>query len=139
MSNNTDRIRLLNNIFRQTFIGGQVVLTLGIRSKPEKEVAEILERVRTFNAFNKNNDIYDEQDYLSFDYKGEKIIAKIDYYDKNLQYHSPDPSDSSKTTRIMTILTASEWWDFFTVSPHKKIKALKKAKNPLLYRAFFIL
>ena len=53
--------------------------------------------------------MYGEHDYLSFDYKGEKIIAKIDYYDKQLKYHSPDPSDSSKTARIMTIMTASEW------------------------------
>lgn len=102
-------IRKLNDNFRTCLKGGKVMLTIGIRSKAENEVTEILEKVVNFNDFNKNNDVYGEHDYLSFDYKGEKIIAKIDYYDKQLKYHSPDPSDSSKTTRIMTIMTASEW------------------------------
>ena len=107
--NKTEMIRKLNDAFRTSFIGGKVMLTLGIRAKSDIEQTEILERVINFNDFNKNNDIYGEHDYLSFDYKGEKIIAKIDYYDKNMKYHSPDPSDSSKTARVMTILTASEW------------------------------
>ena len=103
------RIRQLNDWFRTTFIGGQVMLTLGIRTKPEKEIAEILERVRTFNEFNKNNDVYGEHDCASFTYNGEKIVWKIDYYSPDMKYGSEDPSNPSKCARALTIMLASEW------------------------------
>lgn len=107
--NKTEMIRKLNDNFRTCLKGGKVMLTIGIRSKAENEVTEILEKVVNFNDFNKHNDPYLEHDMGAFDYKGERILFKIDYYDKQLKYHSPDPSDSSKTARIMTIMTASEW------------------------------
>lgn len=107
--NKTEMIRRLNDEARRSFKNVQVMLTLGIRMKSEKEVAEILERVRTFNDFNKNNDVYGEHDYLSFDYKGEKIIAKIDYYDQNYRYISKNPADPTMTNRVLTIMTGSEW------------------------------
>lgn len=107
--NKTEMIRRLNDEARRSFKNVQVMLTLGIRMKSEKEVADILEHVRTFNNFNKNNDVYGEHDYLSFDYKGEKIIAKIDYYDQNYRYISKNPADPTMTNRVLTIMTGSEW------------------------------
>ena len=107
--NKTEMIRKLNDSFRTSFIGGKVMLTLGIRAKSDIEQTEILERVVNFNDFNKNNDVYGEHDYLSFDYKGEKIIAKIDYYDQNYRYMSENPADPTITNRVLTIMTSSEW------------------------------
>ena len=104
-----DKIRQLNDSFRRTFIGGDVVLTRGIRMKSEKEVAEILERVRTFKDFTPANNPYSENDSASFDYKGERIIWKIDYYDKNYRYMSENPADPTITNRLLTIMTASEY------------------------------
>ena len=34
---NTDKIRQLNDILRKTFIGGQVMLTTGIRAKSAED------------------------------------------------------------------------------------------------------
>lgn len=102
-------IRKLNDNFRTCLKEGKVMLTIGIRSKAENEMTEILEKVVNFNDFNKNNDPYLEHDMGRFDHNGEKIIWKIDYYDKNMQYHSPDPSDSTKTVRVMTVMTANEY------------------------------
>ena len=109
MLNNTDKIRQLNDSFRRTFIGGDVMLTLGIRMKSEKEVADILERVRTFKDFTPANNPYSEDDSASFDHNGEKIIWKIDYYDKNYRFLSDNPADPTITNRVLTIMTAEEY------------------------------
>ena len=105
----TAKIRQLNDAFRTSFIGGKVMLTLGIRSKAEHEVTEILERVVNFNDFNKGNDPYQEHDFGKLEHKGEKIFWKIDYYDKSLRYGSEDASDETITTRVLTVMTADEY------------------------------
>ena len=47
--------------------------------------------------------------FFSFDYKGDKIIAKIDYYDLNHKYMSEDPSNPDITNRVLTIMTVYEY------------------------------
>lgn len=105
----TAKIRQLNDDFRTSFRGGKVMLTLGIRSKSDEEQTEILERVLNFNDFNKSNDPYQEHDFGKFEHKGEKIIWKIDYYDKSLRYGSENASDATITTRVLTVMTADEY------------------------------
>jgi hypothetical protein len=39
----------------------------------------------------------------SFKADGQTIFFKIDYYDKDLKYHSPDPADPTVTERVITI------------------------------------
>lgn len=102
-------IKTLNDNFRKTFIGGRVMLTSGIRAKTQDEIAEILEKVRSFDNFTTANDPYGEHDFGSFDYKGQKIFFKIGYYDKNMQYLSEDPTDDSKTIKTLTIMLAEDW------------------------------
>ena len=102
-------IKTLNDNFRKTFIGGRIMLTLGINTKPSNEIAEIIRKVKQFNNFTTANDPYEEHDFGSFDYKGQKIIFKIDYYDKSLCYLSNDPADPEQTVRVMTIMTAAEY------------------------------
>ena len=102
-------IKTLNDNFRRTFTGGRVMLTAGINALAADDVAEILSRVRNFDDFTTANDPCNEHDFGSFDYKGQKIMFKIDYYDRNLQYLSKDPADASKTIRVMTIMLADEY------------------------------
>ena len=99
-------IKTLNDNFRKTFIGGRVMLTSGIRAKTQDEIAEILEKVRSFDNFTTANDPYGEHDFGSFDYKGRKIFWKIDYYDLNYEYMSENPADPTITNRVLTIMLA---------------------------------
>ena len=69
-------IKSLNDNFRKSFNGGNVLLTTGINAKRQEEIAEILNQVRCFNNFTKANDPYNEHDFGSFDYNGEKYIGK---------------------------------------------------------------
>lgn len=107
--NRVVRIRCLNDHFRRTMLGGKFVLTLGIRMLGNSAVAEILKQVRTYDSFNVANDPYHEHDFGSLEYEGQKVFWKIDTYDKNLEFHSPDPSDPFKTTRVLTIMLAEEY------------------------------
>ena len=102
-------IKTLNDNFRKSFSGGKVMLTCGIRAKSQKEVAEILNQVICFNNFTTANDPYNEHDFGSFDYNGEKIFWKIDYYDCNFEYASPNAASSQQTNRVMTIMLADEY------------------------------
>lgn len=102
-------IKTLNDNFRKTFTGGQVLLTAGINAKPADDVANILSMVRNFDKFTPDNDPYGEHDFGSFDYKGDKIFWKIDYYDLNNQYLSANPADPNITNRVLTIMLAEEY------------------------------
>lgn len=102
-------IATLNDNFRKTFTGGQVLLTAGIANMNSEDKANIVSLVQNFNNFNEDNDPYGEHDFLSIDYKGNKIFAKIDYYDLNNQYMSENPANPTITNRVMTIMLAEEY------------------------------
>lgn len=103
-------IKTLNDNFRKTFTGGQVLLTAGIDSMDAEDVANIMLLVQNFNDFTPDNDPYGEHDFGSFVYNGNKIFWKIDYYDRfNTCYASENPSDATITKRILTIMLAKEY------------------------------
>ena len=105
----TARIRLLNDILRETMMGGQVVFTQGVQSLPTDQIAAAMRKVREFKAFTKDNDPHGEHDFGTFNVHGQKLFWKIDCYDKSMQHGSDDPSDIGKTTRVLTIMLASEY------------------------------
>lgn len=109
MTVSADRIRVLNDNFRSTFIGGQVVMTAGVSELPLDVRAQVLLAVKAFSAFGKDNDPYGEHDFGSFEVAGEKFFWKIDYYDAQCRYGSEDPSDPDITTRVLTIMLADEY------------------------------
>lgn len=101
------RIRALNDSFRQSMSGGKVVTTSSLSNHPN--LGTILERVRTYTAFTEDNDPHGEHDWGSLMIGAERIFWKIDYYDKSLDQGSVDPSDPAVTTRVLTIMLASEY------------------------------
>jgi hypothetical protein len=108
-ANSVARVRQLNDAFRQTFIGGRVMLTSGVDALPDADKAVLLDKVRNFNGFNADNDPHGEHDFVDIEHDGEKYFAKLDYYAADMQGGSEDPSDPSKTVRVLTIMRADEY------------------------------
>jgi hypothetical protein len=83
--------------------------TAGVDALPPQEKAAVLSKVRTFTDFNGDNDPHGEHDMVFVEVQGERYFAKCDYYDLNLEYGSEDPSDPTKTTRVLTIGHMSDY------------------------------
>jgi hypothetical protein len=109
MDTKTARIRALNDKLRQHRTGGVAVMTPGVAALGQVAIDRIVKTVTVFDDFCHANDPYEEHDFGSFEVDGQTIFFKIDYYDKTLTYHSPDPSDPSVTERVITIMLAAEY------------------------------
>jgi hypothetical protein len=103
-------IAQLNDALRTTFTGGHVMLTEGIQALPDEAKATVIAEVQGFQSFTEDNDPHGEHDFGAFDLAGAgKVFWKIDYYDLTLTMGSRDPADPSRTTRVLTIMLASEY------------------------------
>ena len=109
MDTRTDRIRTLNDELRQYLLGGLAVITPGVAALGQQAVERIVKTIAVYDDFCHANDPHEEHDFGSFQAEGQKIFFKIDYFDKTLTYHSPDPSDPSVTKRVITIMLADEY------------------------------
>lgn len=107
--NSTATICALNDALRTLTGEGRICFTAGISALPRDEQAKIMERVFDFDEFTPESDPHDEHDFGSFDHDGKTIFWKIDYYDRDLKFGSPDPSDPAVTTRVLTVLLAEEY------------------------------
>lgn len=109
MSTDTDRIRTLNDNLRKHLLGGGAVITTGIAALGPEAVARLVQTIAVFDNFCHASDPYEEHDFGSFQFDDVDVLFKIDYYDKSLTYHSPDPGDPAVTERVITIMRADEY------------------------------
>ena len=107
--NNIEEIAKLNDEFRGNPSLGTLILTEGIRSNTHDDITTIINKVRNFNDFDEDNNPYGEKDFGAFDFNGKKIFWKIDYYDQEFLYLSPDVSNPRVTNRVLTIMYAEEY------------------------------
>ena len=105
----TARIRDLNDAFRRSFYGGTVTMTAGVDALPDMVKAAALQKAATFDAFTEDNDPHGEHDFGSFELCGRKFFWKVEYYGRDMQHGSEDPSDPEQTTRAMTVMLAEEY------------------------------
>jgi Protein of unknown function (DUF3768) len=104
-----ERIKQLNDALRMSLRGGRVLMTVGVNALPDDLKALALQRTRAFADFSKDNDPHGEHDFGIFELDGITLNWKIDYYDEDLEYGSPDPADPAITRRVLTILLAEEY------------------------------
>lgn len=110
MNEKTELVARLNDKARTAMgIMSRLIQTEGINNLSQKDQSAIREKVETYDTFGEDNDPYGERDFGNFDYKGQTIFWKIDYYNNDLSGGSEDPSDVSKTTRVLTIMLAHEY------------------------------
>jgi hypothetical protein len=109
MSTSTKAIRDLNDKLRRNLSVGHAVITPGIAALGQEAVDRIVKTIAVFDDFCHANDPHQEHDFGSFEVDGHVIIFKIDYYDKSLTCHSPDPADPAVTQRVITIMLADEY------------------------------
>jgi hypothetical protein len=109
MNLTTERIRAFNDELRRNLASGHAVMTAGVAALGPEAVARIVKTIAVYDDFCQANDPYGELDFGSFEADGQRIFFKIDYLDKALTAHSPDPSDPSVTERVITIMLAEEY------------------------------
>ena len=109
MDPNTQRIRELNDGLRQHLTGGVAVVTPGVAALGQVAVDRIVKTIAVFDDFCHANDPHEEHDFGSFKAEGHTIFFKIDYFDRSLNHHSPDPTDPAVTVRVITVMLADEY------------------------------
>ena len=85
------KIRELNDHLRRNAHGGVWRVTAGIASLPPETTRQVLKAVAVIEV------------------AGERIIWKIDYYDRSQRYLSPDPANPKVTLRVLTVMLAHEY------------------------------
>ncbi len=103
------RIRYLNDLLRCQGIGGQVMVTAGIDALGPETVLRIVKAVADFTDFNKDNDPHGERDCARLAVGELSILFKIDYFDRTMTMHSPDPAEPAATVRVLTIMRSDEY------------------------------
>ena len=111
---NTDKdkienIRKLNDMLRCQQLGGRVLITTGVQSLGQDEMDKLLRQVAQYDQFSSHNDPWGEHDCAAIKFEGQKYFWKIDYYDKSLNFGSPDPSDPAVTERVLTVMRSDEY------------------------------
>jgi len=96
------------NMLKKENLKNKIVLTPGIAGLNLIDKEKIFFSVKYYGNFTKNNNPWGEKDFGSFNFKKETFNWKIDYYDNDMKYHSPDKSDPDKTVRVLTIMKAEE-------------------------------
>lgn len=100
----------LNDDFRKNGKGrGRLMLTAGIVDLGWEFQKKAVEMTQQFSDFSEDNDPHSEHDFGAFELNGERVFWKLEYFDQNVEFGSPDPADPNVTTRVLTIMLACEY------------------------------
>lgn len=101
-------IARLNDALRTRAEGGVIVVTRGVRCLPGFEPLELLRLLAEYDGFDADNDPHGERDFGDIELSGETLFWKIDYYDSDMLYGSPDPAHAGLTQRVLTVMLTCE-------------------------------
>lgn len=106
----TKRVRRLNDLARRGEGSNvAVVVTSGVQDLGEDGMRAAARAIATFDGFTEETDPHGEHDFGTITIADQKLFWKIDYFDLNLEWHSPDKANPEVTRRVLTIMLASEY------------------------------
>ena len=107
-----------NDAFRRTILGnapvadapqGQFVITRGVAALGLDVQLELTRRVAAFDTFIADSDPHGWHEMGVIELEDTTVWFKLDLYDVDYQYGSPEPSDPAQTRRVLTLLLPSEY------------------------------
>ncbi len=104
----TQAIAALNDALRWR-PGPGWTCTAGVHALGPDVLAQAAAAVGAFDDFGEDNDPHGERDFGALRIRGKRLFWKIDYYDLDLRYGSPDPADVAVTRRVLTLMLAEEY------------------------------
>ncbi|WP_147114883.1 DUF3768 domain-containing protein [Tateyamaria sp. syn59] len=107
-------IAQLNDAFRKgdPSVPGQRFVTAGVvhlLKQLDVPTEMLIQKVAQFDDFTDDTDPHGEYDFGAFELHGHQLFWKVDAYDTDYAMGSDDPTDLSKTRRVLTIMLAHEW------------------------------
>jgi hypothetical protein len=109
MDQRTQRVRELNDRFRKHLLTVTFVMSPGVSDLGEEAGTRIVAAIAAFDDFSRTDDPDGQHNLGAFEADGQTIIFKIDCFDTDLKYQSPDPTDPVVTVRVMTVMLAHEY------------------------------
>ena len=117
----TARIARLNDLARSAMgVACTAVATVGFRSLSASDQSSVRELIETYDAFDEDNDPHGERDFGTIYQLGdgcwtterprlredecERVLWKLDYYDRELRFGSEDAANAAVTRRVLTIM-----------------------------------
>ena len=65
--------------------------------------------IAAFDAFEADDDPYQQRDFAALEVEGTKVYFKLDYYNRTMDGGSEDPADPAQTVRVLTVMLPSEY------------------------------
>jgi hypothetical protein len=81
-----------------------------VNALPVDVRAAAIVALQAFTVFTKHSNPYHEHEFGSFAVVSETFFCKIDCDDEPCTYGSEDPCDPDKTTRVLTLMLAQDYW-----------------------------
>ena len=107
--NRVQQIAETNDQVRQTVMRDRLMITSGIRRLSHDTQNKIFAAIETYDDFKPSNDPHKEHDFGSIKIDGNSVFWKVDYFDNDLEYHSPDVLNRSVTRRVLIVMLAEEY------------------------------
>lgn len=102
-----NRIRQLNDSFRRRFFFSEAILTQSLVALGTDVTRTALMEIRRAPAG--SGDASDDEHNIGvLEVRGRKLVWKIHYYDAAMELASEDPADPLKTSRVLSVMLASE-------------------------------
>ena len=109
IENRQRQIAETNDQVRQTLARDRLMVTVGIQELSQETQNRIFTAIETYDSFKPSNDPYLEHDFGKVEVDGHTVFWKLEYYDNNLEYHTPDALNRSVTRRVLCVMLAEEY------------------------------